>query len=312
MQKTNLIYRIIGIAVLIVSVILIIKYSDIALCLTTFGQKYFSPDNHLEPQAIIKIKTYISIGILLLITLSIVFILNLMRNIYQPFVDIFQANRLFDSAICSIKRLDLYLLVISSIIGLSLISNSLIYGPKSENVIENFSSFLLLFSSIILIISITRIDRLHLSSRTQKIIVIYLLAISGIIFVVFGEEISWGQRVFDWDTAGFFKKYNYQSETNIHNLFNPLYSFIYPIVGVFSLIVLFFTWSVTKMRESYQIDFLIPHPSLFFLVFIMAIISLEGHSELYEQLLAIFIFIYSVRIFICLAFPKIDLNTKEK
>ncbi|SEO75682.1 hypothetical protein SAMN04490248_11178 [Salinihabitans flavidus] len=33
-----------------------------------------------------------------------------------------------------------------------------------------------------------------------------------------GEEISWGQRVFDWDTGEFFQEHNIQNETNLHNL----------------------------------------------------------------------------------------------
>lgn len=33
-----------------------------------------------------------------------------------------------------------------------------------------------------------------------------------------GEEISWGQRIFHWETTGIFKKDNLQDETNFHNL----------------------------------------------------------------------------------------------
>jgi uncharacterized protein YqhQ len=33
-----------------------------------------------------------------------------------------------------------------------------------------------------------------------------------------GEEISWGQRVFGWETTDFFAEHNYQRETNLHNL----------------------------------------------------------------------------------------------
>ncbi len=31
------------------------------------------------------------------------------------------------------------------------------------------------------------------------------------------EEISWGQRVFDWETTGIFAAYSDQNETNLHN-----------------------------------------------------------------------------------------------
>ncbi|WP_101067574.1 hypothetical protein [Roseovarius salinarum] len=33
-----------------------------------------------------------------------------------------------------------------------------------------------------------------------------------------GEEISWGQRVFGWESGEFFREHNAQTETNFHNL----------------------------------------------------------------------------------------------
>ena len=36
---------------------------------------------------------------------------------------------------------------------------------------------------------------------------------------VAGEEISWGQRLFDIQTPEFFNEHNLQQETNLHNLF---------------------------------------------------------------------------------------------
>ncbi len=37
-------------------------------------------------------------------------------------------------------------------------------------------------------------------------------------FFVFGEEISWGQRIFNFKTSAYFQKHNTQDEDNIHNL----------------------------------------------------------------------------------------------
>ena len=46
-----------------------------------------------------------------------------------------------------------------------------------------------------------------------------LMAFYALIFFFgAGEEISWGQRIFDWDSGEFFQKHNKQVETNIHNL----------------------------------------------------------------------------------------------
>ena len=37
-------------------------------------------------------------------------------------------------------------------------------------------------------------------------------------FFAAGEEISWGQRIFGWETGEYFKERNAQKETNVHNL----------------------------------------------------------------------------------------------
>lgn len=45
----------------------------------------------------------------------------------------------------------------------------------------------------------------------------YLLL--GVLFLVcFAEEISWGQRIFNWETPELFNQINLQKETNLHNI----------------------------------------------------------------------------------------------
>ena len=46
-----------------------------------------------------------------------------------------------------------------------------------------------------------------------------LTAVYAALFVfASGEEISWGQRIFGWQSGEFFARNNYQGETNLHNL----------------------------------------------------------------------------------------------
>lgn len=51
--------------------------------------------------------------------------------------------------------------------------------------------------------------------RSQYRIFFAVLALAC--FYVVGEEISWGQRIFDISTPEFFKEHNLQNETNLHN-----------------------------------------------------------------------------------------------
>ena len=47
--------------------------------------------------------------------------------------------------------------------------------------------------------------------------VLYCILASGLFFTA-GEEISWGQRLFQFVAPAYFRSHNIQNETNIHNL----------------------------------------------------------------------------------------------
>lgn len=47
--------------------------------------------------------------------------------------------------------------------------------------------------------------------------IVYLMIALGSFFIL-GEEISWGQRIFNFQTSAYFQEHNSQDEENIHNL----------------------------------------------------------------------------------------------
>lgn len=53
----------------------------------------------------------------------------------------------------------------------------------------------------------------------------FLLSFLWMIFAF--EEISWGQRLFNFQSSAIFENHNYQKETNFHNFFNPYFTLIY-------------------------------------------------------------------------------------
>lgn len=66
-----------------------------------------------------------------------------------------------------------------------------------------------------------------------------------LLFIAAGEEISWGQRVLGIQTPGYFKEYNLQAETNLHNLkINGIeinrFVFSYLLIGVLVIYLGFF------------------------------------------------------------------------
>ncbi len=76
----------------------------------------------------------------------------------------------------------------------------------------------LTFAALILIsgVCLVRFFRL-LRMRNWKFLT-GLLALSFLFIFGAGEEISWGQRIFDIDSSGFFLNHNTQQETTLHNM----------------------------------------------------------------------------------------------
>ena len=90
-----------------------------------------------------------------------------------------------------------------------------VYGHElleEDRLVENFTALFLLFAAFYVLIMV-------ISHKNQKWLsrIMQLLLVLGLIFMA-GEEISWGQRIFGWQTTGLFKADNLQGETNFHNL----------------------------------------------------------------------------------------------
>lgn len=84
----------------------------------------------------------------------------------------------------------------------------------SEDALFEIIQFWLFFLGGILMIGYSLFIRKKVK---QKIFVLSLLL--GIFLLIWAmEEISWGQRIWDWESLGFFQEYNYQGETTVHNM----------------------------------------------------------------------------------------------
>jgi hypothetical protein len=88
-----------------------------------------------------------------------------------------------------------------------------------DGLIENLGAFFLLVTSGFFLTSYFKSsvsDKDTNLLRRKKNIVYLLLAV--LFFIGFGEEISWGQRMFGWKTPDYFIEINRQDETNFHNI----------------------------------------------------------------------------------------------
>ena len=95
----------------------------------------------------------------------------------------------------------------------------IIFFTGESGIIEN-GTFLILLIAIIISISSLKIIKKNI--RKKKLFIFISLFTLSIIYFA-GEEINWGQRLFQWKAPLFFEIYNEQyigdtSETNFHNI----------------------------------------------------------------------------------------------
>jgi hypothetical protein len=106
---------------------------------------------------------------------------------------------------------------------------------REDGIIEYGSAFLLLVCCIVSVILAFRF-----SGQRSRTVMHSLFAF--VFFVMVGEEISWGQRIFGLSTPEIMKNINVQDELNIHNLFGYtadhifsaglfIYGFVVPILA---------------------------------------------------------------------------------
>ncbi len=301
--------RILGIVGLIFSSVLIVFFMDILSFSVELFEKYLSKDHSLEWTTHWYLVFSLVFMIFTIISVSICNLFKLWNKLFYFINSIVKLNEAlefftFDN-LCQRKSYTWYILFVGPFIGLIYFTYFLVFGiPTQEGIVENTNSLLLLYSFLILSVSVFRIKRLAIGKNTSLKILLLILFVSAVLFLLFGEEVSWGQHIFQWEAKGVFDSgYNFQRETNIHNFFNPLFKFVYPLFGAVFFIVLFFIWFFPNKNESYLFNLFVPHRSMFFLVFLMACASCLAGKETYEEIVAVFFLFYSFRIYMCLSYP---------
>ena len=88
-------------------------------------------------------------------------------------------------------------------------------------------------SALLLIISSAYAFKLAFDSKANLLQKIMLILLALLFFLMAGEEISWGQRIFDIETPAALKEINVQGEINFHNLLGYFFDHIF-IAAIFS------------------------------------------------------------------------------
>lgn len=305
--------RAIAFSSIALSIIIMIWYTSILTLFTEFVLKYLNTyTNEINDYKILLIEVNLIIVIIGGFLISMILIFNLHNKLFEFLRSIFDTKRIntifFTDSLSSKSNYTKKAFVFSSFFAVLwhlkfLIFGDTLAGLENETLIEHLSSALFLISSILLLLSIFYRGNINVPKTDKIIIKNWLVVTSLLLLFLYMEEISWGQQFFKWESTGVFQESNMQSETNMHNFIGPFFRFIYPITGMGLFIVLFLMWFFFKGEKPYWIDLITPHPSLIVLAFFMASASFKGHSEVFEEMLAVFGLLYSMRIFVCLKYP---------
>lgn len=112
-----------------------------------------------------------------------------------------------------------YLILLGQAVLLLCSDETVAWLGMEDGLIENIGALSFLLASVFFFMTAYRSSKLQGQSRaTHFDRPLALLALGGFCFICFGEEISWGQRLFGYPVPDWLKDINRQDEWNLHNL----------------------------------------------------------------------------------------------
>lgn len=174
------------------------------------------------------------------------------------------------------------------------------YLVQEDGFYENLTSIFLFLASFTLLVKFFKYQRYY--NALWKLGVL-LMAVG--LFFGGGEEISWGQRIFDIRSSEFFKANNSQQETNFHNMvvgdiklnkliFSNLMSICFGIYFLVFPVLWNRAPKMKKLIDQFGISVARPVHILIFVIATVLILLLIDHSrkwEVWEYAFALIMFL---------------------
>ncbi len=174
----------------------------------------------------------------------------------------------------------------SVVVGVSILSQvimglsalSIIFAPAILNMMVNSegSPFALLSETLLAAaVILLGLSAVRLGARKRGDIgvipgALVVVLMSFVVFLIFMEEISWGQHIFDWATPETFSG-NIQSETNLHNFYTNRFEVAYYISAIAAFVIIPFAWPEKSVDSLNDLSFYVPPRD-----FILAGIPISG------------------------------------
>ncbi|MEO6490220.1 MAG: hypothetical protein ABIO04_09795 [Ferruginibacter sp.] len=159
---------------------------------------------------------------------------------------------------------------------------------QEDQFVENITSIALFLGAIYVLYKCVK----NISSKNYLAGFFQLFVAFALIFMA-GEEISWGQRIFHWQTTGLFKKDNLQGETNFHNLKingvklnKVIFTYAFTAIGAFVFVICPYLYKKYTGFKNFVNQFGCPLPgykhSLFLLIGLLFVLLIPDESKKWE------------------------------
>lgn len=173
--------------------------------------------------------------------------------------------------------------------GLTIGSPSLAeaYFAKERGLAENLTAVWLFIALYFSLKCVAIHGQSGLTGRARWLLRSWLIAyLLGVLYFL-GEEISWGQHLFDWETPDFWARINDQQETNLHNTFGIFDQVPRALVTLFIIFGGLFVPVVVRMRQQAIEDRQIAYwilPTFTLIPSSLAVLLVSVHDKPYRLL----------------------------
>jgi hypothetical protein len=181
---------------------------------------------------------------------------SISKLIGQIYIDCENAWRLPPLAITAIAFLP-FLVALSGIVAFLLGKPVYVWYTREDGPVETMQVLIW----VILLVTCILVVRQLWRTGNKGMALLYTCVCVGAIFVI-GEEISWGQRIFSWQTPLALEEMNRQGETNLHNLFafGDFFKWMQLLIGIYGTFLPFVVVLI-KVPERYRklTSMIVPH-----------------------------------------------------
>jgi hypothetical protein len=301
-----------------VSIVLTIVYLLYLPQIVRFMEYYLSSDHQITSNGIRELVSTFFFGMVLVLALGVGFLkaqdLPWRTHMRQVFLG---------EPLCRCKPIQPspgFILIVSSLVGLFLIASmrlayrfpslyTILYY-KDYGVIDLLVPASMLISAVLLSTAVWKLwKEPKVASSRNYLSIVYLIMIVAFVFYA-GEEISWGQDFFRWQTPQLFSG-NVENQTNLHNYLNDYFNYGYVALSLVLVVILVSIWLEFDQRWLVINRLYLPHPSMIGLSLLIAFVAVVWYreQELLEEMVAVFALLYSIRIFTCFRSKDLAIET---